>query len=71
MNERKSLINQLWRDNRCLWFLPGVVVGFLIGLLIQLSDQPAGWFRVTIRTNVLYFANLLSFISDQQSLRKC
>lgn len=44
MEERQNQIDKIWRDNRWLWFLPGLAIGFLIGLPIQLGDAPVDWF---------------------------
>lgn len=44
MEERQKQIDKIWRDSRWLWFLPGLTVGLLIGLPIQLGDAPASWF---------------------------
>lgn len=44
MIERQNQIAKIWRDNRWLWFLPGLIIGFLIGLPINLGETPTSWF---------------------------
>ncbi len=41
---RQQQIDKIWHDHRWLWFLPGLAVGLIIGLPIQLGDSPTGWF---------------------------
>ena len=41
---KQQQIDKIWRDNRWLWFFPGLVVGLIIGLPIRLGDSPANWF---------------------------
>ena len=70
MEDRQRQIDKIWRDNRWLWLLPGLVIGFLIGLPIRLGDAPTDWFISNLWPEALGMTFTVFFIDRLYSRRE-